>query len=118
MIVDPTLVERSLETGLEARQVVGIRCSPGAAGTVTNNLSALGVGTIHAVGVVGDDGQGFELLRGLRATRVSTGTLTQSAARFTPTYLKTMMLTASGEQELERLTRRTARPSARTWNAR
>lgn len=49
LILDPSLSETSIETGLEARQVVAIRCSPGAAGTVTNNLSALGVATIYAV---------------------------------------------------------------------
>src|SRR5438067_5207508 len=72
LVTDPGLSEPSLETGLEARQVVEVRCSPGAAGTVTNNLAALGVGHIGAVSVIGDDGEGFELLKGLQATRVDT----------------------------------------------
>ena len=42
--VDPALAEVSLETGKTAHQVVSIRCSPGAAGTVVNNLAALGAG--------------------------------------------------------------------------
>src|SRR5713101_3115629 len=61
LITDPAFSEISIETGLEARQVVEVRCSPGAAGTVTNNLSALGIGDIHAVGIIGDDGEGFAL---------------------------------------------------------
>jgi rfaE bifunctional protein kinase chain/domain len=103
MVTDPALSERSLETGLEARQVVEVRCSPGAAGTVTNNLSALGVGRIEAVGVIGDDGEGYELLRGLRSNRVETDGLLPVSTRFTPTYTKPMVRTPEGEQELERL---------------
>jgi rfaE bifunctional protein kinase chain/domain len=103
MITDPAIAERSIETGLEARQVVEIRCSPGAAGTVTNNLSALGIGRIDALGVIGDDGQGYELMRGLHATRVSTDLLIQEPSRFTPTYTKPMKRTPAGEVEMERL---------------
>jgi len=55
--IDPALAETSLETGLEAHQVVRVRCSPGAAGTVTSNLRSLGVNVI-ALGVIGDDGEG------------------------------------------------------------
>ncbi|HET6325513.1 MAG TPA: carbohydrate kinase, partial [Planctomycetaceae bacterium] len=40
--VDPKLAETSVETGKTANQVVEIRTSPGAAGTVVNNLAALG----------------------------------------------------------------------------
>ena len=46
--IDPTLSETSLETGLEANQVVRVRNHPGAAGTVTNNLCALGIGKVLA----------------------------------------------------------------------
>ena len=62
LIIEHALGEISLETGLEAHQVVGVRCQPGAAGTVTNNLRAMGVNVL-AAGIVGDDGEGFELLR-------------------------------------------------------
>ncbi len=44
-----------------------IRAQPGAAGTILNNLVALGVGRIVPVGFCGDDGEGFELRRGLAA---------------------------------------------------
>src|SRR5207237_217357 len=44
--LDASLTEPSLETGLDAYQVVQVRAQPGAAGTVLNNLAALGVGRI------------------------------------------------------------------------
>ncbi|HRE99068.1 MAG TPA: hypothetical protein PLI18_01035, partial [Pirellulaceae bacterium] len=40
--VDPALAEPSVETGKVAHQVVGVKHSAGAAGTVVNNLAALG----------------------------------------------------------------------------
>ena len=40
--VDPRLAEKSLETGKTCHQVTRIRHSPGAAGTVVSNFSALG----------------------------------------------------------------------------
>ncbi len=58
LIIDPELAEVSLETGLEARQITEIRNSPGAAGTVTSNLRALGVGRVRALGVMGADAEG------------------------------------------------------------
>src|SRR5881227_3218297 len=63
--IDDALTEPSLETGLAAYQVVGVRSYPGAAGTVVNNLSALGVGTILPIAVIGDDGEGCELWQAL-----------------------------------------------------
>ena len=39
--VDPGLAEISLETGKTAHQVVAVRHSPGAAGTVVANLASL-----------------------------------------------------------------------------
>src|SRR2546428_3634346 len=63
--IDAALTERSVETGLDAYQVVRVRSYPGAAGTVINNLAALGVKQICAVSVLGDDGEGYELLQAL-----------------------------------------------------
>ncbi|MBM3499556.1 MAG: carbohydrate kinase, partial [Armatimonadetes bacterium] len=76
----------------------GKRCSPGAAGTVTSNLSALGVGTIHAVGCLGDDGEGHELTQGLQRTRVETAHLLVREGWFTPTYTKPMVLQPDGSE--------------------
>lgn len=86
--VDPALAEPSVETGKTAQQVVAVHTSPGAAGTVVNNLSALGAGTIHAIGAIGDDGEGYDLRRGLAARRSTTDALLASPELLTPTYLK------------------------------
>ena len=86
--VDPGLAEVSVETGRTAHQVVGIRHSPGAAGTVVCNLSALGAGTLYAIGFTGDDGQSYELRQDLTALRCSTDHLHGDPQRVTPTYLK------------------------------
>jgi len=50
--VDPRLAEQSLETAKIAHQVVGVRHSPGAAGTVMRNLAALGAGRLEAIGLI------------------------------------------------------------------
>jgi bifunctional ADP-heptose synthase (sugar kinase/adenylyltransferase) len=86
--VDPSLAEVSLETGKTAHQVVSVRHSPGAAGTVVCNLAALGVGTLHGVGFTGDDGEGYELRKDLTALGCRTGRLLCDPQRATPTYLK------------------------------
>ena len=86
--VDPALAEVSLETGKTAHQVVCIRHSPGAAGTVVSNLAALGTGSLHAIGLTGDDGEAYELRMGLKALGCSTDHLHCDPQRMTPTYLK------------------------------
>lgn len=103
LVIDRRLSEVSLETGLEAYQVVEVRCSPGAAGTVTSNLRALGAQVI-ALGVIGDDGEGYELKRGLVERGVDVEPLIQRADLFTPTYTKPMMREPDGhEHEINRL---------------
>ena len=103
LIIEHALGEISLETGLEAHQVVGVRCQPGAAGTVTNNLRAMGVNVL-AAGIVGDDGEGFELLRALDMTGVNVDALVIRSDRFTPTYTKPMLREPDGSaHELNRL---------------
>src|SRR5947207_14085078 len=64
--IDPAKAETSIETGLPVYNVVRVRSQPGAAGTILNNLVALGVGKLYPVGFAGDDGEGYELLRCLR----------------------------------------------------
>ena len=103
LILDHALSEISLETGLEAYQVVETRSSPGAAGTVTSNLRALDV-QVTALGVIGDDGMGYELLRGLRQRGVNAEPLIQASDRFTSTYTKPMLREADGRaHEIQRL---------------
>lgn len=65
--IDPSRPEVSIETGLPVYNVAGVRAQPGGAGTILNNLAALGVGQIIPVGFCGDDGEGYELRRGLSA---------------------------------------------------
>ena len=67
--IDPARQELSIETGLPVHNVVNVRSQPGAAGTILNNLVALGVGAIFPVGFCGEDGEGFELQRALRVKR-------------------------------------------------
>ncbi len=86
--VDPRLAETSLETGKVAHQVVRVRHSPGAAGTIVCNLAALGIGTIHCVGFTGDDGQGYELRQDLVNLGCHIEHLHIFADAMTPTYLK------------------------------
>ncbi|MGQ9503528.1 MAG: bifunctional heptose 7-phosphate kinase/heptose 1-phosphate adenyltransferase [Thermogutta sp.] len=86
--VDPRLAETSLETGKIAHQVVRVRHSPGAAGTVVCNLVALGVGTIHCVGLIGDDGEGYELRQDLVSLGCGVEHLHLCSNRLTPTYVK------------------------------
>ncbi len=103
--IDPGRAEISIETGLPVRNVVEVRALPGGAGTVLNNLVALGVGTIHAIGFCGDDGEGYELRRALGALPgVQLGRFLTTAARRTFTYCKPMLHPrGQAPRELERL---------------
>jgi bifunctional ADP-heptose synthase (sugar kinase/adenylyltransferase) len=105
--LDAALTELSVETGLDAYQVTRVRSYPGAAGTVINNLAALGVGKIYPLSFIGDDGEGFELRRALQALP---GVDTSHVRAFpdprfrTPTYTKPMFNEAGQlPRELNRL---------------
>src|SRR5437764_15032851 len=103
--IDAALTESSVETGLDAYQVVRVRSYPGALGTVVNNLAALGVGKILPVAFYGDDGEGYELQQALnRLPAIEKGGLYVTPQRHTPTYTKPM-LGRAGEvpRELNRL---------------
>ena len=97
--IDPALTEPSLETGLDAYQVTGVRSCPGAAGTAINNLVALGVKEVCAIAVIGADGEGYELVQALDRQHVSSRWLFREPSRRTPTYTKPML----GARELNRL---------------
>ncbi|NMB24295.1 MAG: carbohydrate kinase [Firmicutes bacterium] len=101
--IDASLDEPSLETGLTAYQVVGIRLSPGAAGTVANNLVALGVGQVVALGVGGEDGHGLELRQAMTKGRIDASQMLWDASRVTPTYTKPMREETGQAKELNRL---------------
>jgi rfaE bifunctional protein kinase chain/domain len=91
--IDPARDETSIETGLTVYNVVEIRGQPGAAGTILNNLVALGIGEVHAVGFCGDDGEGYELRRALAARPgVILSDFVTTASRRTPVYCKPMVI--------------------------
>jgi bifunctional ADP-heptose synthase (sugar kinase/adenylyltransferase) len=103
--IDPTKAETSIETNLPVHNVVNVRAQPGAAGTVLNNLVALGVGTIFPVGFCGDDGEGFELRRALGALPgVQLDHFLTTPLRRTFTYCKPLVLDpGQPPRELNRL---------------
>jgi sugar/nucleoside kinase (ribokinase family) len=112
--IEPDAKEYSIETGLEAYQVVGVRNQPGALGTVLNNLLALGVGNVLPVSVIGDDGHGDDLLRELARSAVDTSHVLRCADRLTPTYIKPLRPHAAGAvHELNRLDVRSRQPLSR-----
>lgn len=86
--IDKTRSTLSLETPWHTNPVVAQRYSPGAAGTVTNNLRALGVGTVYTLGVIGEDGFGGTLLECLQTNGCLTDFMIQTPDWVTPTYLK------------------------------
>jgi rfaE bifunctional protein kinase chain/domain len=91
--IDPARQETSLETGLPVHNVVNVRAQPGGAGTIVNNLAALGVGTIHPVGFAGEDGEGYELSRALESMAgVRLSHFVHTRHRRTFTYCKPLIL--------------------------
>jgi rfaE bifunctional protein kinase chain/domain len=91
--IDPARSEVSIETGLPVHNVIRLRAQPGGAGTILNNLVALGVGHITPIGFCGDDGEGFELKRSLAAMPgVATDYFVVSGERRTFTYCKPLVI--------------------------
>lgn len=103
--IDPALAETSIETGLIVHNVTNVRSQPGSAGTIVNNLVALGVGTIYPVGFCGKDGEGYELTEALRSLPgVDTKHFIRTNDRRTFTYCKPLVLeTGQPPRELNRL---------------
>lgn len=110
--IDADRRELSVETNLPAHQITGRRVSAGAAGTVLNNLSDLGVGTLRCVSLLGSDGEGWEVSQLLCAKRVDTSLVVKSADLFTPFYNKPMFRHGAGKEiEGERFDLRNRRPT-------
>lgn len=85
---DPQLSEPSRETGIPRLAVVATEVTPGAGGTVANNLAALGAGRVAVLGAVGDDGHAYELLRALASRGIDSNALVHCAGLATFTYTK------------------------------
>ncbi len=85
---DPATAETSRETGIPRLGVTATEVTPGAGGTVANNLAALGVGRVAVLGAIGEDGFGVELSRALGQRGISSELCVRSAEIQTFTYTK------------------------------
>jgi rfaE bifunctional protein kinase chain/domain len=99
---DPALADPSRETGIPRIGVVATEVTPGAAGTVANNLAALKAGRVDILGLTGDDGFGFELQRALAERGISGDLLVRAAGLPTFTYTK-LINQQTGVEDLPRV---------------
>lgn len=106
---DPSTAEPSRETGIPRIGVVSTETSPGAGGTVANNLAALGVGKVAVLGVIGQDGFGMELKRALEARNILANLLVEAQDMQTFTYTK-LINSRTGVEDLPRVDFITTRP--------
>jgi rfaE bifunctional protein kinase chain/domain len=102
LYIDAQRDELSLETGLTAFQVVKKKLYAGAAGTITNNLRTLGA-KVYCVGILGDDGDGYELERCLKNAEAETQFMVHAEDRNTCTYEKPILCQTGSEAEINRL---------------
>jgi len=114
--IDPTKTETSIETGLPVHNVTNIRAQPGAAGTILNNLVALGIGELWPVGFCGEDGEGFELHRALEnLPGVRMDHFIKSGEQRTFTYCKPLVMEpGQPPRELNRLDSKNWHPTPTT----
>ena len=99
---DPATSEQSRETGIPRLGVVSTEITPGAGGTIANNLAALGIGRVGVLGLIGDDGFGYELKQALNARNITPELLVRSAQVPTFTYTKLINAT-TGEEDQPRV---------------
>jgi len=118
--IDPARGEISLETGLPVYNIARVRSQPGGAGTILNNLAALGVGTLFPSGFSGVDGEGYELRRALAAIPgVCLDYFIETPERHTFTYCKPLVLDLGRPpRELSRLDQKNWTPTSRALAAR
>ena len=99
---DPAASEPSRETGIPRVGVVRTEVTPGAGGTVANNLAALGARRVAVLGAIGDDGFGFELTRAMTERGISSELCVRTSAMQTFTYTK-VINTRTGIEDRPRL---------------
>jgi rfaE bifunctional protein kinase chain/domain len=99
---DPEVAEPSRETGIPRIGVIRTEVTPGAGGTVANNLAALGVGRVSVLGVIGDDGFGHELEISLSQHGISADSLIRARGLQTFTYTK-LINAKTGIEDLPRV---------------
>lgn len=114
---DPAEDDVSVETGMPAWQIYAKSIASGVGGTITNNLCALGANVI-CVGAIGDDGEGYEVMKALRERGADTSYMITDPDICTATYIKPMRKTENGWKEDIRLDfRNRSFGSERLWDA-
>ena len=98
---DPALADASRETGIPRIAVVATEVTPGAAGTIANNVAGLGA-RVGVLGLVGRDGFGHELSRALDDRGIASQLLVWSEKIATFTYTK-LANAQTGEEDLPRV---------------
>ena len=101
--IDESLGNPSIETGLTVHHVVRKRSAAGAAGTVLNNLSEMGIGTLRVVSMVGNDGDGWEMRKVLEDRGVATDGVIVSDEIVTPSYIKPLFPKEGNRFDIENL---------------
>ncbi len=102
LYIDGALDEISLETGLTAYQVVKRKIYAGAGGTIVNNLCSLGA-KVYCVGILGEDGDGYELEKCLKEVGADTSFMIHTEKRYTCAYEKPIRLEKDSEHEMNRI---------------
>lgn len=97
---DESKSEISVETGLPTLAVARQSYSPGGAGNIANNLTAIGAGDVRAIGLVGNDPFGVEMIKILNQKGINTDNiLVQEEEWSTHVYIKPY----AGDRELNRI---------------
>ena len=109
----PAEADASRETGIPRIAVVSTEVTPGAGGTVANNLIALGAKHVAVAGAIGDDGFGFELRRALSARGIAGDRLVTVPGTQTFTYTK-LINQDTAEEDLPRVDFITMQPLSKS----
>ena len=99
---DPEASEPSRETGIPRIGIIETAVTPGAGGTIANNLAALGAGRVAVLGAIGQDAFGFELERSLANRNIDYRLLVASPELQTFTYSK-LINDSTGKEDHSRL---------------
>lgn len=99
---DPEFASPSRETGIPRVGVVHVETTAGGAGTICNNLVDLGSSSVAVLGLIGDDGYGFELRRALGQRSISSELVVKQNTL--PTFTYTKLINAhTGQEDLPRV---------------
>ncbi len=106
---DPGMSEPSRETGISRVAVVSTEVTPGAGGTIANNLVALGLQRVAVLGSIGTDGHSHELMAALNLRGISAELLVRT--RDIPTFTYTKLINRdTGVEDQPRLDFINSRP--------